>query len=87
MSANVMLAGKGHPPVPGAVVAPWCLRRERSREEGLAHCCSLFVPLAPVAVAAVLVRGEGLAAAYTGALSLSTAQVPCKALGVAGSEP
>ena len=50
-------------------------------------CWSLFVPLTLVAVTLVLVRGDGLVAVHTGALSFSTAQVPCKDLGVAGSEP
>lgn len=79
--------GKGDPLVPGAVVPCWCPRREKREDAvSLSRCCSLFVPLTLAAVVLVLVRGEGLAAAQTGALSLSTAQVPCEALGVAGSE-
>lgn len=80
--------GKGHPLVPGAMMACRCPRREKRGDAvGLSHCCSLFVPLTLAVVVLVLVRGEGLAAAQTGALSSSTAQVPCKALAVAGSKP
>lgn len=72
---------------------PWCLLMpEEGEKRGeaqapLSHSCSLFVPLTLVTVVLVPVRGEGLAATRTGALSLSTAQVLCEALGAAGSEP
>lgn len=82
---------QGPPLVPGAHGSPLVSEEgEEKRGEArapLSCCCSLFVPLTLAAVAVVLVRGEGLAAGQTGALSLSTAQVPCEALGVAESEP